>query len=119
MPRRPAKPCRQPGCPELVRNQSAYCEQHQQDHQRVYDQQRGSSAQRGYGARWRRLRRIKLASDPLCADPFEAHADQVVMATEVDHIIPRKQGGQDTMENLQSLCKSCHSRKTRLENAKG
>lgn len=119
MPQRPAKPCRQPGCPELVHGPSAYCRSHQQDTQRVYDQQRGSSAQRGYGARWRRLRRMKLANDPLCADPFNVHADQVVIATEVDHITPKVQGGQDVMENLQSLCKSCHSRKTRLENAQG
>jgi len=35
--------------------------------------------------------------------------------TEVDHIIPRQDGGDNSRENLQSLCKSCHSRKTAKE----
>ena len=35
---------------------------------------------------------------------------------EVDHINPRKKGGMDTPDNLQTLCKSCHSKKTRYEN---
>lgn len=38
-------------------------------------------------------------------------------ATEVDHIIPRSKGGTDIWENLQALCKSCHSKKTRRENS--
>lgn len=37
----------------------------------------------------------------------------------VDHIIPIKQGGKELCsDNLQSLCHSCHNRKTRLENRK-
>ena len=37
-------------------------------------------------------------------------------ATEVDHIIPLRHGGGNKLENLQSLCKSCHSSKTAVEN---
>lgn len=33
----------------------------------------------------------------------------------VDHIVPKVDGGTDDMENLQTLCRSCHSRKTALE----
>ena len=33
-------------------------------------------------------------------------------ATEVDHVIPRSAGGSDDVQNLQSLCKPCHSRHT-------
>ncbi len=37
-------------------------------------------------------------------------------AEEVDHIIPLARGGTNKWENLQSLCKSCHSKKTIREN---
>jgi 5-methylcytosine-specific restriction enzyme A len=36
-------------------------------------------------------------------------------ATEVDHIIPKAQGGLDEESNLQSLCKPHHSAKTARE----
>ena len=32
-----------------------------------------------------------------------------------DHITPRKQGGTDTLDNYQLLCKPCHDRKTNEE----
>ena len=70
-----------------------------------YNRRRGSAAARGYGARWRLLRRMVLNRDPMCAHCGAA-------ATDVDHIIPRRAGGADTFANLQSLCKACHSRKT-------
>lgn len=58
-----------------------------------------------------------LARQPVCADPFGIHAErgEVVVATEVDHIVPKRLGGRDEIENLQALCKSCHSRKTMME----
>ena len=40
----------------------------------------------------------------------------VVMAEEVDHIIPIADGGPDTMDNKQALCKTCHKAKTVEEN---
>ena len=39
-------------------------------------------------------------------------------ATEVDHIIPRELGGSDERENLQGLCKVCHSTKTTNEDGR-
>lgn len=33
-------------------------------------------------------------------------------ATHVDHVIARSKGGADILNNLVSLCPSCHSRKT-------
>ena len=60
-------------------------------------------------SKWRKVRRRQLAMHPLCKckEP----------ATDVDHIKPRSEGGADLeYENLQSLCKSCHSKKTRREN---
>lgn len=56
---------------------------------------------------WKRLRQVKLISDPLC------EACRRKPATDVDHIIGISKGGSPTaMENLRSLCHACHSRKT-------
>ena len=53
-----------------------------------------------------------LRANPLCADPFGLHGGRVVAAIHVDHIRPRRDGGSDAEDNLQSLCHSCHSKKT-------
>ena len=37
---------------------------------------------------------------------------------ECDHLVPFSKGGETTLQNLQALCPSCHSNKTR-EQAKG
>lgn len=109
MPKQAKRPCKQPGCPNVTSGR--YCSDHTtQVH--TYDQHRPSAAKRGYGYRWRKLRRMVLARSPLCADPFETHTGRAVQATDVDHIIPLAQGGTNAMDNLQSLCHSCHSRKT-------
>ena len=66
---------------------------------------RPSAASQGYGAEWRRIREEHLQLEPdcrVCGRP-DSH---------VDHIVARKQGGTDDHSNLQTLCASCHSRKT-------
>lgn len=71
---------------------------------------RPSPSARGYDRRWQRIRRRILATSPLCV---HCRADgRVTLATEVDHITPLRAGGTHTDDNLQPLCKSCHSRKT-------
>lgn len=114
MPRRPSTPCKAPGCPRLSQPGSGYCGEHRgYQHGNTGDEDRGSSTQQGYGARWRRLRRMQLAREPLCRHCLGEGL--VVRANEVDHIVPRSQGGSDAFDNLQSLCKSCHSAKTANE----
>jgi 5-methylcytosine-specific restriction protein A len=68
---------------------------------------RASAALRGYGHRWRKVRRLKLNAHPMCQWPG---CDRP--ASDVDHIRPRAQGGDDSDANLQSLCHSHHSQKT-------
>lgn len=76
------------------------------------DADRPSAAARGYGWRWHRTRLVKLALMPLCQDCHDR--GEVNGATEVDHIDglgPLGPRGHD-LDNLRSLCKSCHSKKT-------
>ena len=82
---------------------------------RPYDDRRGSAAKRGYGRTWQRLRVMILHRDPTCkiAKLCEGRAP----STEVDHIIPRSRGGDDSPENLQGACQPCHSHKTATEDS--
>nr|WP_252316395.1 HNH endonuclease signature motif containing protein [Acinetobacter venetianus] len=40
------------------------------------------------------------------------------MATDLDHIVSKEQGGTDDMDNLQSLCSPSHQEKTAREDSK-
>ena len=107
MPRTAPKPCTFPGCPAITRG--GRCERHQRRTEGDYDRKRGTAAQRGYDATWRRLRKMVLNRQPIC------QACGRRPATEVDHIIPKARGGDDSFENLAGLCRPCHSRKTAKE----
>jgi 5-methylcytosine-specific restriction protein A len=37
---------------------------------------------------------------------------RVTVATEVDHVLPRSEGGTDDQANLQPICHPCHVAKT-------
>ncbi len=54
--------------------------------------------------RYEILKRAQFRCE-LCGIPADERA------LEVDHILPRKHGGQDVIENLQALCYSCNSTK--------
>jgi len=61
---------------------------------------------------WRSLRRYKIQINPLCEHCIK-NDDILVPAMEIDHIIAIKDGGQKlAYNNLQSLCRSCHSKKS-------
>ena len=66
-PRRPLRPCRRPGCPELV-EAPGYCEKHKSGAEREYDQRRGTAAERGYNWRWQKYRLwfLKQAGNQVC-----------------------------------------------------
>ena len=78
-----------------------------------YDRERGSASARGYGRRWQRLRKLVLVRQPICQQPGCTEA-----ASEVDHITPRRRGGDDSLANLQALCKVHHSQKTAREDGR-
>lgn len=102
-----------PGCPGIVRAGSCDKCGRSSTHtpaRKDYDQQRGSAAARGYGRTWQRLRLMVLLEEPLCRECQTR--GETVAATDVDHIIPKREGGKDERSNLQALCHTCHSRKT-------
>jgi 5-methylcytosine-specific restriction protein A len=76
------------------------------------DKRRGTSSQRGYGSRWRKLRSYFLANNPLCLVCQDE--GKVTPATVVDHHVAHK--GDESLfwdiNNLRPMCVSCHSRKT-------
>lgn len=113
MPTRLMGPCKgTPLCPNRRMPDSPYCAACSSNGNGP-DEYRGSAASRGYGHNWRKIRKMVLSRDPLCADTFGIGCTSV--SRHADHIIPKRHGGEDVLENLQGLCDSCHSRKTLLE----
>ena len=104
MPRRAARPCAHPGCPNLVRGRNRrFCDEHQSLEWKRQDARRGSSAERGYGSKWREVQAAYLQSHPLCERCGRT------MATLVHHIVRKRDGGSDDPINLMALCTLCHA----------
>ena len=108
MPRKPKRPCRFPGCPNLC-DKGVYCREHAEY---STDRMRGNAAERGYDGKWRSARALFLKKNPLCAKCRET--GKLTPATVVDHIIPHR--GDPVLfwnrSNWQPLCKDCHDHKT-------
>jgi 5-methylcytosine-specific restriction protein A len=118
MPQRAKRPCGKPGCPELT--DGRYCSDHialETQQRREYNQWRGTAASRGYDARCQRVRIQALKRDKyLCLHCLTA--GRVTSAVDVDHIIPLPTGPRLDLNNLQSLCRPCHRKKTEEDQRK-
>lgn len=112
MPIKSKRPCSYNGCPNLIELGQIYCQIHKTKAAKQYDKDRGTSTSRGYDSNWRKARIRYLREHPLCVECLKEN--RIVEATVVDHIIPHK--GDMVLfwneSNWQSLCKSCHDRKT-------
>ena len=65
-------------------------------------------------AQWKRIRKIQLNQMPICEQCDKEGL--TVPARVVDHITPINEGGQIySLDNLQSLCDSCHNKKSGKE----
>lgn len=119
MARRTLFPCRHRGCGALVRD-PGYCDKHAGEAVGWKpDRLRGSRHERGYGADWDRLRALILKRDRyLCQCDECKRAIRVRPATEVDHRIPKSEGGTDDPANLSAINVDCHKRKTARESAR-
>jgi 5-methylcytosine-specific restriction protein A len=78
------------------------------------DLRRGSRHERGYGALWDKTRARILRRDAGICQPCLADG-HVHQGNEVDHIVPKAQGGTEDDGNLQTICKSRHAAKTAAE----
>ena len=74
---------------------------------------RKSKQARGYGKWHEHMRNIVLTEEPLCRPCNEA--GRVTAATIMDHIKPLAEGGTADRENLQPICRDCHTAKTAKE----
>lgn len=71
----------------------------------------GTTTERGYGWRWQKQRgRILTRDKHLCQSCLRA--GRVTVATDVDHIKPKADGGTDDDDNLECKCGPCHDAKT-------
>ena len=105
MPSKPKRVCN--SCGKAVRGGCGDCRKKSRAAREVG---RPSAHARGYGARWRKLRKLVLHADPICA------VCNRQASKEVDHIIPKHQAGRDSLDNLQGICERCHAEKTAREN---
>lgn len=115
MPRRPKYPCQHRGCAALVEG-PGFCPAHASESGWQNDRVRGTRHQRGYGTGWDKLRKRILARDGHLCQCEECQAEgRPLLATEVDHRVPKSQGGTDAEDNLRAINKDCHRRKTLRE----
>ena len=139
MPNRCSKPCQYPGCNALAAPDSKYCEMHKQyrvlrpckqegcknltyekycdeckkKRQAIYYKNydrytRTKEQKQRYNHLWRDVRSIYIRQHPYCESCFEQ--GKMVFAEMVHHKIPLAKGGKNELDNLQSLCFSCHSK---------
>src|SRR5690606_12354497 len=107
--KRPLSICQHPGCGVLIARPGR-CELHIPALLQSQREKRQARSAFYDSPKWRSLSRQCLARDPMCKWPG-CH----LPSKEADHIIPREDGGADTLENLQGLCHTHHSRKTMAE----
>lgn len=110
MPLRAKTICRRNGCSRAI-SEPGYCELHKQFTSGWAESSKASNTVRGYGWSWRQLRNSIITKHAgLCQVCLKQ--DRVTLATEVDHILSKANGGTDEDNNLQAICKTCHRIKT-------
>lgn len=105
MARRALKVCKIDGCPELTTQ--SLCPMHEAHAARERDKKRVRDRTR-FNSSWEIRRTRWLRAHPWCVVCGFA-------ANTVDHIVSLSQGGKDDQTNYQSMCVSCHSKKTASE----
>ena len=102
--------CNHVGCGELV--DSGYCAKHQPvDIYKPRTREESHEHYLIYDANWSKVRNQKMHLNPLCEDCLP---DTLTPAQEVHHIKKAKDypALRLQLDNLMSLCKTCHRRRT-------
>ena len=115
MSTRAARFCRCPGCRQLTRDASGYCDDHRyiwEEQQRRRDLRRGTACERGYDGRWARYARayLRQPSHQLCALRLDGGC--AIVAQCVDHIDSPDGPGDPRFwdpANHQPACIHCNS----------
>ena len=107
MPYKPKRPCSYPGCPNLT--DGTYCEEHKKKVNRDYERySRDPVTKKRYGRSWEKIRARYVETHPFCE---ECYKNGIITPVEhVHHKKPLSEGGTNDFDNLESLCRACHSR---------
>lgn len=117
------RPCSYPGCGALVAERPR-CPAHTAAQSGAFaDSSRGTRHERGYGNEWSKARiRILQRDAGLCqlclAKGIVNYCAGKKFGAQVDHIVPKFEGGTDEDDNLQTVCVPCHKEKTASESAR-
>lgn len=107
------RPCRYLRCPGIVTDRDKrYCEQHADEERQEAFERKSRERNKLYDSKWwKRIRKSKLKRNPVC------EVCQRREATEVHHLKPAREFPELAfeMENLQSICRSCHARESQRE----
>lgn len=76
-----------------------------------------SRHERGYGSKWDKTRKRILERDKHLCQPC-LRKGRLTPAREVNHKVPKAQGGSDDDENLESTCTPCHKDETARQQGK-
>ena len=115
-----ATKCSSLGCHNIKAKFSSLCIEHggkdSFNHKRYNNKDKRKLAVHKYHTKqWQTLRQIQLSQHPICAG---CKSEGIIAAAQhVDHIFPWQQIGEMAFTHniYQSLCQSCHSSKTYLE----
>lgn len=109
----------------MVHGGGSWCDEHKRAPVGTFsDPNRGSRHERGYGSKWDRIRPRIIARDNNCCQACLADGRVTLVGHKpytayVDHITPKAEGGTDDDDNLQTLCRACHTTKTGAEAKRG
>ncbi len=110
MPQRPLSGCQMQGCP-ATSYKHGYCTTHYPIMSQLKDKYRPKAYDRGYDYKWFSISAAYRKAHPFC---FRCGR----LAEMVDHRTPISLGGDNSEDNLQSMCRMCHAGKTEIDGSR-